>query len=184
MHMPEYGWPQDAYQEAFTIAAEAHKGQLLPGSDLPYLLHISLVCVEVMAALLNEREHDRDLAVSCALLHDVLEDTKIPRRELKKRFGPDVAKGVQALTKNSSLPRDRRLTDSLRRIRKCPTEVWMVKLADRITNLMPPPPHWDKSKIREYLDEARQIHAALKDASPRLAARLLARIEQYAAYAR
>ena len=182
--MGEKNRSQDAYQEAFIFAAEAHKGQLLPGSDLPYLLHISLVCVEVMAALLSEREHDRDLAVSCALLHDILEDTKVSRRELKKRFGSDVAQGVQALTKNSSLPKDRRLTDSLRRIRKCPTGVWIVKLADRITNLMPPPSHWDKSKIREYLDEAQQIHGALKDASPHLAARLLARIEQYAVYAR
>jgi (p)ppGpp synthase/HD superfamily hydrolase len=74
------------------------------------------------------------------------------------------------------------MADSLRRIRLQPKAVWMVKLADRITNLQPPPAYWTKEKAARYRDEAVQIHAALKDADEALAARLMARIEAYRAF--
>lgn len=38
------------------------------------------------------------------------------------------------------------MQDSLRRIKSQPREVWMVKMADRITNLQPPPGHWSEEK--------------------------------------
>jgi (p)ppGpp synthase/HD superfamily hydrolase len=55
----------------------------------------------------------------------------------------------------------------------------MVKLADRISNLQPPPPHWTREKISRYWDEAIEIHTTLKDASPFLSQRLLEKIENY-----
>jgi (p)ppGpp synthase/HD superfamily hydrolase len=33
----------------------------------------------------------------------------------------------------------------------------MVKLADRITNLQPPPGYWDAEKIERYREEGRAI---------------------------
>lgn len=48
----------------------------------------------------------------------------------------------------------------------------MVKMADRITNLQPPPKHWTPEKISRYREEACQIHQALKGACSYLAARL------------
>ena len=74
------------------------------------------------------------------------------------------------------------MTDSLRRIRACPGAVWIVKLADRITNLGPPPRSWTAEKCRAYRDEARAIADALGEASPVLDARLRGRIEAYAAH--
>lgn len=41
---------QDIYIRASRFAAEAHNGQLVPGTDLPYMLHINLVAMEVLAA--------------------------------------------------------------------------------------------------------------------------------------
>ena len=35
-----------------------------------------------------------------------------------------------------------------------PIEVWMVKLADRITNLLPPPAHWNEEKIENSGDRS------------------------------
>ena len=71
------------------------------------------------------------------------------------------------------------MTDSLERIRRQPPEVWMVKLADRIVNLGPPPPHWTAEKIATYRAEAQTILAALGAACPPLAARLAARIASF-----
>ena len=71
------------------------------------------------------------------------------------------------------------MTDSLRRILLQPREVWMVKLADRINNLQPPPSHWKDPKIAAYRAEAIQIVEALGPASPYLEGRLRAKIAAY-----
>jgi (p)ppGpp synthase/HD superfamily hydrolase len=176
------GWSQASYLKAYRFAAEAHKGQLFPGTDLPYLMHISFVSMEIMACLSVEQEHDGDLAVQCALLHDVLEDTGIRFWEMEKAFGGQVAWGVHALTKNESLPRAEAMRDSLVRIREQPHEVWMVKMADRITNLAPPPHYWERDKIEGYREEAIEIHTALHEASDYLSQRLIQKIEEYKMY--
>jgi (p)ppGpp synthase/HD superfamily hydrolase len=54
-----------------------------------------------------------------------------------------------------------------------------VKLADRITNLAPPPAHWDAARISRYREEARQILDALGPAHEPLAQRLSRRIAEY-----
>jgi (p)ppGpp synthase/HD superfamily hydrolase len=74
------------------------------------------------------------------------------------------------------------MADSLRRLRDQPREVQLVKLADRITNLAPPPAHWSADKRRAYRAEAVTIADTLGDASPTLQARLRARIAAYAAF--
>ena len=94
-------------------------------------------------------------------------------------FGPKVLDGVQALTKNASLPKSEAMADSLARIRSQPREVWAVKLADRITNLQPPPTHWTPEKIASYRNEAKIIHRALHDGHPFLGERLARKIEDY-----
>jgi len=58
----------------------------------------------------------------------------------------------------------------------------MVKMADRITNLQPPPGYWSNEKRSMYLEEAKEIHAVLKDASPYLSARLSDKIKAYKKY--
>ncbi len=172
-------WSQDRYIEAFCFAAEAHRDQTMTGSHLPYLWHVSVVSMEVMAAVACDAECDADLAVQCAVLHDVVEDTPVTLDQVRHRFGSAVAAGVGALSKDTSLPHPARLADSLRRIREQPREVWMVKLADRITNLQPPPAQWSFEKVLAYRADAVLIHDQLHPASGFLAERLAAKIAAY-----
>lgn len=172
-------WSQDEYFRAYWFAAEAHNGQLLPDTTLPYIVHPSLVCMEILAALEAEDGQDASLAVQCALLHDVIEDTTVPYEQLKGEFGAAVADGVLALSKDRKLPKPEQMEDSLRRIRLQPKEVWMVKMADRINNLRPPPSYWTAEKKAQYRDEAAKILETLKDASPFLAKRLGEKIKTY-----
>ena len=130
---------QEIYARAYIFAANAHHGQLFPGSELPYLVHVSLVGAEVLFALIHEDGLDTGLAVQCALLHDVLEDTPISFERLAEEFGEEVANGVHALTKRAELPWEARMPDSLSRILRQPREIAIVKLADRIVNMSPPP---------------------------------------------
>jgi len=170
-------WRQDAYAKAYRFAADVHNGQLLPGTELPYLVHVTLVAMEIVAALQYENDHDAELAVQCALLHDVIEDTATTYGEVYETFGVQVADGVLALSKDEKLTKEDRMADSLRRIRIQPREVWMVKMADRITNLHPPfPSHWSRPRIDAYRQEAVAIHGALAESSPYLAERMEALI--------
>lgn len=172
-------WSLDLYHRAARFAARAHLGQKVPGGELPYLLHVTQVAAEVMGALSVEPADRPDLAVACALLHDVVEDTAVTADEVAAAFGPDVAAGVAALSKDATLPKDQAMADSLRRIRLQPREVWLVKLADRIVNLEPPPHYWKPDKIAAYRREAGTIADALGDASVYLVTRLRGRIDRY-----
>jgi (p)ppGpp synthase/HD superfamily hydrolase len=55
-------------------ASPLEKHQLVPGTRIPYLMHFSLVAMELIAALAIESSLDGNLSVQCALLHDTLED--------------------------------------------------------------------------------------------------------------
>jgi len=176
-------WDQDKYLAAWNFASNIHNGQEIPGKDIPYINHIGLVTMEATAAIAHDAINDPDLLVLCALLHDSIEDTSTTYEDIKNTFSINVADGVLSLTKNSGLPSKlEQMKDSLARIKRQPKEVWMVKLCDRITNLQPPPKHWDKEKIIKYQNEARLILEELGSASSFLANRLEAKINGYEKY--
>jgi len=177
-------WNPDRSAEALRFAAQAHLGQLYPGTGLPYLVHLGLVFSEVTAALARRPEADGDLAVCCAWLHDTMEDAGVIHACIEAQFGAPVADGVSALTKIPYLDPLEKIRDSLERILARPREVGMVKLADRIANMGPPPGHWTLEKRAAYRDEALVIHGALAGADSALADRLLDKIRQYERYLR
>jgi (p)ppGpp synthase/HD superfamily hydrolase len=143
------------------------------------VVHVTSVAMEVIAALYAEPGRDGDLAVASALLHDVVEDTETALEQVEAAFGPRVAAGVSALTKDAALDKPAAMRDSLDRILRQPPEIAVVKLGDRITNLAPPPAHWNAAKIAAYRQEAQLILDALGAASPFLSARLAERIRTY-----
>lgn len=175
-------WTQDSYIKAYKFAANAHRGQTVPGTDIPYIMHLSFVCMEVIAALNSEPGRNENLAVQCALLHDVIEDADIPYQHVMDEFGSAVADGVLALSKDKKIEKHLQMADSLQRIRRQPPEIWMVKLADRITNLQPPPSDWSKEKIERYKAEAVEILSVLGEASNFLSSRLREKINVYNSY--
>jgi guanosine-3',5'-bis(diphosphate) 3'-pyrophosphohydrolase len=170
---------QSIYQETILFAAERHGEQKIPGSEIPYIVHVSNVCMEILFAATQTEDFNLPLAMQAALLHDVLEDTQTTEAELEDRFGKAVTDGVKALTKNESLPKDQRISDSLHRIKLQPKEIRAVKLADRITNLQPPPAYWSREKILNYKKDAILIYDMLKESNPYLADRLKSEIERY-----
>ena len=173
-------WSQELYIKALKFAAVAHNNQIVPGTQMPYIVHLTSVCMEIMAALNDGNNYNVNLAIQVALLHDVIEDTNITFEQLKDEFGKGIADAVLALTKDKSLTKQKQLSDSLRRIKEQTREIWMVKLADRITNLQSPPVHWTKQKILQYKIEAQEIHSALGNANDALSERLRQKISEYA----
>lgn len=175
---------QTLYQKAIKFAAKRHAdiNQLIPGTNLPYVVHLSNVAMEILVASQNTKEFNTQFAIQVALLHDILEDTTTTFEELSQEFSPEIAEAVLALTKNAEVPKENRMSDSLNRIKKLSKEVWVVKLADRITNLQTPPQLWGVEKIKEYQKEAVQISNALKGSNDFLEKRLQEKIIAYLEY--
>ena len=120
--------------EAYDFAYNAHKGiKRLSGED--YIVHP----VEVAKILVNLGMDEE--TISAALLHDVVEDTPVTFKTIKKLFGQNVEKLVKGVTKISSLKyesyEDLEM-ESLKRlfIAMCKdVRVILIKLADRLHNM-------------------------------------------------
>ncbi len=174
---------QDIYQFAIDFAALHHKEQKVTGKEYSYVVHLSNVAMEVMFAISNTTElYNKNLAIGVALLHDIIEDTKITYNDVLSIFGKDMADGVLALTKNENIHKSEQMIDSLNRIVLQPKEIWIVKMADRITNLQPPPYYWESEKKIYYFEESKLIYNKLHCANNYLAERLLNKIDNYKQY--
>jgi GTP pyrophosphokinase len=123
-----------ALRLAFDVALTSHAGQSRKSGE-PYMSHPLRV-----AQTLAERGMDL-VTLQTALLHDVLEDTPITVEDLKKKFGEDVARCVNGVTKLSKIglaSREARQAESLRKMLLAMVDdirVIIVKLADRLHNM-------------------------------------------------
>lgn len=179
-------WNVDNIRKAWILASCYHNGQKYggegDGEQIEYLEHLGSVMIEIQNVIQHDKTiKKKELAILCAILHDILEDSDCSPDEIRQRFGTEVLEGVQALTKDNSIEsKEDKMLDSLKRINALKTpEVGMVKLADRICNLAAPPFYWTKEKMMSYVEEARVIHGELMDCNEYLADRLLSMIERY-----
>ncbi len=175
---------QNLYQEAIRFAGNRHleNNQTVKGTRLPYVVHLSNVAMEIFLAASHTEDLDLEFAVQVALLHDTIEDTSATYEEVSEKFGREIADAVLALSKDEKLPKEEQIPDSLKRIRKMRKDVWAVKLADRITNLQPPPSDWDNETLVNYLEQSKLILKEMKDGNRYLAERLKDKIDEYARY--
>jgi (p)ppGpp synthase/HD superfamily hydrolase len=122
-------------------ASRAHKGQLRKDRKTPYITHPARV------AGLVGTFNGSHVAIIAAWLHDVYEDCSpdwilktdelIAGLSLSSDEGVDIAAIVNAMTKKNTIPgKADRLSDSLNRILDAPPEATLVKLCDRIDNLL------------------------------------------------
>lgn len=175
---------QDKFVEILEYASLAHDQQKTP-KNFPYLVHITSVAMEVIHACEKSQleEEKSNFAITCALLHDIIEDTDITYDDLYVKFGYEIADGVEALSKDETLKtKQEQMQNSIEKLLAQPYEVQMVKLADRITNLSTPPKHWDNEKIKAYAKEASFILSCLKNSNIYLSKRLEEKIENYKNY--
>lgn len=70
-----------------------------------------------------------------ALLHDTVEDTDTTPEELEAKFGPTVARIVQEVTDDKSLPKQERKRLQVAHAPHRSHQAKLVKLADKLYNL-------------------------------------------------
>ncbi|WP_322987366.1 RelA/SpoT family protein, partial [Dehalococcoides mccartyi] len=132
-------------EEAYNYAAAAHTGQMRKSGE-PFIEHPLNVAITLADLQLDSA------TLAAALLHDVPEDAHISLEQIEKKFGADVAKLVDGVTKLSKLAlgpgiedarrpggnASLRQAENLRKMLVAMSEdlrVVFIKLADRFHNM-------------------------------------------------
>ncbi len=120
--------------EAYQFAREAHKDQKRASGE-PYVTH-PLAVAHILAELGLD-----PVAVQAALLHDIPEDTEYSLTDVEERFGAEVARlvdGVTKLSKFSARSHEEQQAENIRKMFLAMAEdirVVLIKLADRLHNM-------------------------------------------------
>ena len=120
--------------KAYLYAANAHSGQFRSSGD-PYVTHPVAV-----AEILAKFKMDED-CLTAAMLHDVIEDSGIPKSFLKKEFNSNVAELVDGVSKLDKLSLNSKQEEQAENFQKMvmamsqDIRVIVLKLADRLHNM-------------------------------------------------
>lgn len=142
--------PADYYEprrfklhEAIMFATEKHAGQKRKGSEIDYICH-PLEVAQILTEIVDHFEQGYDELIIAGLLHDLAEDRGVSFEEIEEKFGPEVRRLVEAHTH----PKDGEWLDrkmkAVEEVRKAPTEVKALVLADKLSNLRSIYADWKK----------------------------------------
>lgn len=124
----------DECHQAYEFGAAAHTGQFRRSGEA-YICHPVAVAISLAELRMDVN------CIMAAILHDVLEDTPVTKKELAERFNPDVAELVDGVTKLTKIDSKSHAEAQAENVRKMflamakDLRVIMVKLADRLHNM-------------------------------------------------
>jgi len=153
------------------FAAYKHKSQRRKDAEAsPYINHpISLADI-----LSNVGGVDDPIVLCAALLHDTIEDTETTEKEIREAFGEKICTIVLEVTDDKSLPKNERKRLQITHAGSSSPEAKLVKLADKISNLIDiahsPPKGWNMERKREYFDWSKSVVDQVRGTSPSLEA--------------
>lgn len=132
-------------EKARTFAAVAHKGQLDDGGNDYFISH----CAQVYEIIRILYPYDYNLQAA-AYLHDTVEDTATTYEILVKEFGHDIADLVMEVTHERNQKDTKWYFPRLKSVRG-----YVLKFADRDSNLSRMEGAWDEDRIKKYLERSR-----------------------------
>ncbi len=148
----------DQVVKAYHFADEAHEGQKRKSGE-PYITH-PLAVANILAGM-----HMDHQCLMAALLHDVIEDTSIPKHTLGQEFDDDVAELVDGVSKLKIMFQSRAeaQAENFQKMTLAMAKdirVILVKLADRLHN-MRTLGHLDGDRRRRIARETLEIYAPI-----------------------
>jgi RelA/SpoT family (p)ppGpp synthetase len=120
--------------KAYKLAEKLHHGQIRSNGD-PYITH-PLAAAKILADMRMDYQ-----SIIAAMLHDVLEDTSVSKKELIELFNIKIAELVDGVSKLDQLKFETREEAQAENLRKMmlamakDVRVILVKLADRLHNM-------------------------------------------------
>ncbi len=113
--------------KALRMAFAAHEGQKRH-EGTPYITH------PVAVALIVARHGFGEEAVAAALVHDVLEDTKVTQEDMRRELGGAVTDIVAAVSYDHSVPWRQQRKKYVEAVRAAGEDAKAVSVADKIHN--------------------------------------------------
>ncbi|KMQ52149.1 GTP pyrophosphokinase [Chitinispirillum alkaliphilum] len=146
-------------EKAFHFSWVAHKHQIRKSGE-PFMAHPAAV------ALILAEQHLDEVTIAAGLLHDVLEDTTMERKDLVEEFGEEVTILVDGVTKIKTFhmkSRQERQAETYRKMLLSMAKdlrVIIIKFADRLHNLRTLK-YLEPDRIRAIATETLDIYAPL-----------------------
>ncbi|MCP8901019.1 RelA/SpoT family protein [Gilvimarinus xylanilyticus] len=149
----------DKVRRAYYYAEQAHDGQKRRSGE-DYISH-PLAVADILSAM-----HMDHQSLMAAMLHDVIEDTGIPKKAIAGQFGDTVAELVDGVSKLTQIEFESQAEKQAENFQKMALamaddlRVILVKLADRLHNMRTlgaMPPH----KKRRIAKETLEIYAPI-----------------------
>lgn len=116
-------------RKAAAFAEQAHRGAVRKGTVIPYITH-PLEAAVIVASVTEDPE-----LIAAALLHDVIEDAGVSRRQLEEEFGKRVADLVAAETEDKTKSWKERKGATLEHLKTASWEEKLVVLGDKLSNI-------------------------------------------------
>ncbi len=136
LHYPTLDWRHTLIIQAYDDAKDAFRGKFRDDQETRYFEHIRAVTL-ILLHYLRIKNHELIIA---GLLHDIVED--IPEwtvERVRRKYGDRVALLVEYLTKPSKKDypdREERELVYHTRFESAPRDFFIIKLADRLHNLL------------------------------------------------
>ncbi len=158
----DQGADESLLNRAYAFSMQAHGSQVRKSGD-PYFSH-PLEVARILADLKLDAA-----TIATALLHDTVEDTLATPEEIEEKFGPEIARLVDGVTKLSQLEVQSSLrarqAENFRKLFLAMSNdirVLLVKLADRLHN-MQTLQHLSPEKRARVAQETADIYAPLAE---------------------
>ena len=124
-------------RKAAVFAANAHKGAVRKGGNIPYITH-PLDTALIVSSLTEDEE-----LIAAAILHDTIEDAGVTFREIEGEFGRRVAELVAGETEDKSRSWRERKQATIDRLKGAGRDEKILALGDKLSNL--------RNTARDYL---------------------------------
>ena len=161
------------YCAALTFAFSKYGELKRKSQNIPYVVHPIRITAILRAAGFNE--NDNEEMMIAALFHDLIEDTETPIDELETQFGTKIASIVMELTK----PEKRNKDEWLKTFERASKEAKIIKMADRLDNLIDmTSKSWKIKKQKSYAEQAKILLEKCGSAHNEIALKLQEEIEK------
>lgn len=149
----------NSIHQAYLFASEAHKSQYRRSGE-PYIIH------PIAVAIILAKMRMDTASIMASLLHDVIEDTSIDEKMLEDKFGSEILKLVDGVTKLINIKfgsREEAQAENFRKMILAMTDdirVILIRLADRLHNARTLQ-HHDPIKRRLIARETLEIYVPI-----------------------
>ena len=132
-------------EKALRLAYEAHDGQVRKSDNSPYIIH------PIMVSQILKDHNFTEEVTAAALVHDVLEDTDVPRERLVEELGESVVIIVDAVSEDTALEWEERKELYVKAVAEASEGIKAVSIADKIHNA--------ESVINDYKTKGKEVWA-------------------------